>query len=191
MESISKYIDCYKKNRAAQLIAELNWFAMGNSITEIIEKAASSPKLHPHQRRVGKKKLKCKSKKLLAIECKIAEKTDFDELHKLIKDAKVRGVGELTNYDIALRISWYLYYVKKVKNILPKKVYLHSGTRKGAKILAEILDVSILSKPLDKENSKIFGELKPYQIEDFLCVCKGCFGGKNEKSKCCPKNCGC
>ena len=123
----------------------------------------------------------------------LAKQNNFDKLHTLIENAKVTGVGKLANYDIALRISWYLHSVEKVNNILPKKVYLHSGTRDGAKKLMDkgILKVSNLRKPLEKENLEIFGELKPYQIEDFLCVCKGCFGDKNGRSKCCPKNCGC
>ena len=41
---------------------------------------------------------------------------------------QIKGIGELTIYDTALRIGFYL-------DIYPDKVYLHAGTREGAKRL--------------------------------------------------------
>ena len=69
---------------------------------------------------------------------------DFAELFALIDAAMepIPGLGELYVYDTSLRIGSRL-------NLLPKKVYLHAGTRRGARALglnarAATLDVSDL-----------------------------------------------
>jgi len=68
--------------------------------------------------------------------------------------------GELTVYDTALRIGAYL-------RIEPEKVFLHRGTRDGAKALG--FKGGKRSIRLD-ELPKAFHGLKPYQIEDCLCI---------------------
>jgi hypothetical protein len=40
----------------------------------------------------------------------------------------IKGFGELAVYDCSLRVGSYL-------NLLPDKIYLHAGTRKGAEAL--------------------------------------------------------
>jgi hypothetical protein len=57
----------------------------------------------------------------------------------------------------------------KVVRFYPLKVYLHRGTRIGAENLGvsngkDVLDMSELPKALQK--------MEPYQVEDFLCICK-------------------
>jgi hypothetical protein len=66
----------------------------------------------------------------------------------------------LTIYDTALRIGASL-------GLEPQSVYLHAGTRFGARRLgldwrAETIPVSALPPPLRK--------LKPREIEDLLCI---------------------
>jgi hypothetical protein len=70
--------------------------------------------------------------------------------------------GELTVYDAALRIGTY----RELK-LEPKEIYLHAGTRKGAKTLG--FKGRRRSIRLD-ELPKAFYRLKPYQIEDCLCI---------------------
>jgi hypothetical protein len=90
----------------------------------------------------------------------------FHELWQLIRKilGTVTGLGELYIYDTALRIGAYL-------NILPERVYLHAGTRTGAKAFGitsrhtEWLDVDELPAPLK--------ELPPHEVEDILCIYKG------------------
>jgi hypothetical protein len=72
----------------------------------------------------------------------------------------IRGLGHLYTYDTALRIGAKL-------DLLPEKVYLHAGTRKGAKALgldwkARALEVASIPDELH--------ELEPREIEDFLCI---------------------
>jgi len=50
------------------------------------------------------------------------------ELLNHIESCRVYGVGELACYDAALRIGGNL-------NIFPEKIYLHAGTRTGAREL--------------------------------------------------------
>ncbi|HQM80509.1 MAG TPA: hypothetical protein PLX02_02700 [Syntrophorhabdaceae bacterium] len=77
-------------------------------------------------------------------------------------DLPIPGIGELAVYDTALRIGAFL-------RIEPSKVFLHAGTRTGARALgletsAEFLEVS--SVPSE------FQVLKPSEIEDVLCIYK-------------------
>jgi len=86
----------------------------------------------------------------------------FEALHEEVKKAidPIKGIGELTVYDTAHRIGAYL-------KLRPKFVYLHTGTRRGAKALgldhrAEKLPKSIFPKE--------FHCLSEEQIEDCLCI---------------------
>ena len=76
---------------------------------------------------------------------------------------KIKGIGELTHYDFALRIGAYLGH-------FPQKIYLHSGTKEGAESLLKkkISEDSLETKDFPKELQC----LKPYHIENFLCIYK-------------------
>jgi len=94
----------------------------------------------------------------------LSEIASFDDLHERVESAigRIKGIGPLTIYDIAHRLGVYL-------GVRPKDVYLHCGTREGAKALgldytAEKLAVSDLPAPLHA--------LQPDQIEDCLCIFK-------------------
>jgi len=95
---------------------------------------------------------------------RLEQTADFDELHQRVDQAigSLHGIGELTVYDTALRIGARLGF-------LPERVYLHSGTRVGARALgldwrATVLDVSDLPRELR--------DLRPHEIEDCLCIFK-------------------
>lgn len=60
----------------------------------------------------------------------ILKSTTFDNLFQIVLESKVKGFGELSIYDTALRIASQM-------NIEPDKVYLHAGSRKGAELLEE------------------------------------------------------
>jgi hypothetical protein len=146
-------------------LAEIDWFARQPSFHAAIETAAlavnSRRKRYSHQRRLTKLALErargALSKRARAME----EADDFSELFDLIDAAlePIPGLGELYVYDTALRIGAKL-------NLFPEKVYLHAGTRLGARALglrvAATLDVSELPKE--------FRRLKPHEIEDVLCI---------------------
>lgn len=74
----------------------------------------------------------------------------------------LHGIGELTVYDTALRIGAKL-------GLLPKKVYLHAGTRAGARALG--LNWKATSLAVRELPSELL-TLTPHEIEDCLCIFK-------------------
>lgn len=96
-------------------------------------------------------------------------------MHALIERlvGRTRGIGELYVYDTALRIGAWL-------ELFPGKVYLHAGTRWGARALgfdpkARALEVSELPQELQ--------QLEPYEIEDLLCIFKDKLAGVRTETR--------
>jgi hypothetical protein len=94
--------------------------------------------------------------------------TSFHALHTVLLEllGKVQGLGELYFYDTALRLGATLGYA-------PKFVYLHRGTRAGAKALGlngsePYVTLGDLPAPIRV--------LAPHEVEDFLCIYKGQLG---------------
>jgi len=118
---------------------------------------------HPHQWRLWDSTAHEAETILLQNINRIAACKDFDSLHNLVKKIlNIPGAGEMYWYDTAFRIGINL-------RIYPGKVYLHRGTRDGAKNLGlpfekDALEISELPQELQK--------LKPHQTEDFLCIYK-------------------
>lgn len=57
----------------------------------------------------------------------------FDAFHDWINENKPYGIGPVTVYDVAVRISAFL-------DIKPTTVYMHAGVRQGMKALEEALE---------------------------------------------------
>jgi len=149
---------------------ELDWFSQLMP-REAIEKAAMSVdsrgKRHGHQRRIKNKALKQATKALLTVARKLQKCVTFDELQKAVEavQSKVNGTGPLYAYDVALRIGANM-------GLLPKKVYLHAGTRKGAaKLGVDTRSGTVDVKTLPPE----FRGVPELEIEDILCIYKGNF----------------
>ncbi len=135
---------------------------------EAIERAALAKdergKRFSHQRRLRGSVLR-KARNILVDAAKeLWRCPSFDQFHRLIQELLngMRGLGELYYYDTALRIGARM-------GLMPKRVYLHRGTRDGAHALrldwrADSLDPRTLPKAL--------AVLKPHEIEDFLCIYK-------------------
>jgi hypothetical protein len=117
-----------------------------------------------HQRRLKRPELR-KAEGILSESLgKLRHSKSFAALHELIIVLLegVSGLGELYYYDTALRIGANL-------NKMPQRVYLHRGTREGARALgldwrADSIDPSMVPKEL--------GVLEPHEMEDFLCIFK-------------------
>jgi hypothetical protein len=95
---------------------------------------------------------------------KLRNSKSFADLHELIMALLegIGGLGELYYYDTALRIGANL-------KLMPQLVYLHRGTRDGARALgldwhANAVDPRHLPKKL--------AVLEPHEMEDFLCIYK-------------------
>lgn len=112
----------------------VDWFTQHTSLESAISDATLSMdwegKRFSHQHRLKKAILESAKKKLLSIASKLRACTTFEELHDLIGNAlkSVDGAGELYVYDVSLRIGSKL-------ELFPRKVFLHAGTRQGARAL--------------------------------------------------------
>lgn len=113
-----------------------------------------------HQRRIPASVLERVAEQLGQRQAEIDSCDDFEALHRVVVGvcAPIHGAGELLAYDVAFRIGAYL-------GIEPSRVYLHAGTRKGARhlgISGNVVDMADLPAALHG--------LKPWQAEDFLCI---------------------
>jgi hypothetical protein len=108
-------------------------FCVGQeSLKDAIQVAAKAVdgnnKTHFHQRRVGRSELNNWAEKLGTFEEIFEKSTTFDEVFATVDKANTENIGELTVFDTAFRIGNFL-------KLFPEKIYLHSGTRKGAEQL--------------------------------------------------------
>jgi hypothetical protein len=78
----------------------------------------------------------------------------------------ILGIGTLFIYDATPRIGAKL-------NFEPKKVHIHSGTKKGAHALGVFSLNDIVNKSCFPDG---ICDLEPLQIEDLLCIFKDKFG---------------
>lgn len=159
---VSDYIREYRDNARA----EMRFFEIQRSPCAAIRKATlcilPSGKRHPHQRRIPKAVLEQAEARLQAIGRSLAKAADFDDLHRLVEQhiGGIHGVGALTVYDIAHRLGAYF-------GKAPELVYLHAGTRTGARVF-KISGDSVHPKNLPDA----FSRLKPAEIEDCFCIYK-------------------
>jgi len=150
---------------------ELDWFQQQPSLSSAVEKASYAlnkrGKQYSHQWRLKKVNLE-KGNQILQDNINlIAQCQDFDELFSLVERMilPIHGLGELYAYDTAFRIGTKL-------GLAPKKVYLHAGTREGARKLG--LDHK--AETIEMENiPAALQELEPHEIEDVLCIFKDRF----------------
>lgn len=166
----------YRRWHQARSKAELDLFAAEASLARAVRRAAlaktPSGKRYPHQRRRKSEALKKGAEKLASVLSKIDAATNFAKLLAVVNDAvrTVSDLGELYVYDTALRIGAY-------KGILPTRVYLHAGTREGAKALE--LDFERRRVALDTfEVPEPLRALAPHELEDVLCIYKRYFSGE-------------
>jgi hypothetical protein len=162
--NLADIVKTYSKYYAAENKRYLQYYQTRRTLKEAVEKSALAElpngKRYSHQYRIPHSVLVKAKKALLKvnlINCKT-----FDELHQLVtrKIGLIHGIGELTIYDTAHRLGSYL-------NLEPEYVYLHAGTRAGAKAL----NPGFKSKKLIKaELPPEFQKLSPDQIEDCLCI---------------------
>jgi hypothetical protein len=166
--SLSELARHYVRHHRVNAAAELRCFAEYHALTDAIAAAALAKgrdgKRLSHQRRIPAKVLEQVRRRLVAAERDLASSQSFAELHDRV-EALIRllhGVGELMVYDTALRIG------AKLK-LEPEAVYLHAGTRNGARSLG--LSVRRASVPA-AEFPRSLRRLRPREIEDLLCIYK-------------------
>lgn len=159
---IDDYIRSRRKCAKKELAAFRNHRRLSNCISQAgLARTQDGKRLH-HQRRIPRQTLRAWASALLRKERLIRSCRSFKELFEVLdnQSRKFWRNGELTVYDTALRIGAYLRRE-------PTEVFLHRGTRKGAKALGfDSKRRSIRPRELPKE----FRLLKPREIEDCLCI---------------------
>ncbi len=176
--NLGAMVRAYEARHRARSREELASFAAEPTLDAAVRRAglAQRPdgKRYDHQRRLP-----------LAVVLQVAtcqleharfdRAADFDELHRLVDKAigSIRGVGELTVYDTAVRIGAKL-------GLKPQRVYLHSGTREGARALGldwRMAHLTVAQCPRELHR------LAPHEIEDCLCIFKGRLGISRPSNK--------
>ena len=170
LPTLTSVVGAYCNNHRSLAQAEMAYYAGLPSMSEAVHRASRAErpdgKRHDHQTRIRCSALEQAERQLAHLNLNAVQ--DFNDLHSFIAGAigRVPGVGKLMVYDTSLRIGAKL-------GLEPEVVYLHAGTRAGAKALgldfsALYLHVSDLPTP--------FRSLRPREIEDALCIYKRHFG---------------
>ena len=166
LHSIAAIIRDYVRRHRPKTTRELQHFRSLGSLDETITQAglALRPdgKRWSHQRRIPKAALERATRQLRRTRLEGA--ASFADLMTRVTSAvrSIRGIGELYAYDTAIRIGAHL-------GLLPTEVYLHAGTRRGARALG--LDHRSESISIDLLPVALQG-LPPYEVEDILCIYK-------------------
>jgi hypothetical protein len=166
--NLKAIVRIYVRDIRPRAQAELDWFQQQPTLESAIEQAAlatnSRGKRYSHQRRLRKAALEEARRVLLMNSEAIAQSKSFDDLFSLAETMlkRITGIGELYIYDTSLRIGAKLH-------LLPTKVYLHAGTRKGARALGFDGRARALKVP---EMPPELRQLEPHEIEDVFCIFK-------------------
>jgi hypothetical protein len=171
LKSLRSIVDDYIAEYRDEAATELNHFRDQPSLAEAIRFStwaiAENGQRHGHQRRRSFTELSSWNRALQGRASVIRRSASFEQLHDLLGQLSkdISGIGRLTVYDTAQRLGAF-------KGLRPRRVYLHRGTRVGAKNLG--LDVSLGSLELALFPREL-RRLRPYEIEDCLCIYKAHF----------------
>ena len=145
-------------------------FYQSLSLSQAIEYAASAVdpegKINPHQRRIGKKRLRQSAGFLNNYASEIKSAKSFADLFavtEVIKEEN-RGLGNLWSYDTALRIAF-----KLGEPFHPQAVFIQAGVVKGVKKISPKEPITSRTLPVSKFPNAL-QKLDPFEIENFLCV---------------------
>lgn len=172
VSGLKDIVSVYIQEHRPRIERQLRLFRIQRTLEDAISMAglATSPtgKRFDHQRRIPREALKVSAETLLKAEARIKGCKTFHDLIELVESEirPIDGIAALTVYDTAVRIGAKL-------GLEPDRVYLHAGTKAGAKALG----LSVRKKKWlgAKDLPKEFRRLKPGEIEDCLCIFKGQF----------------
>jgi hypothetical protein len=153
----------YVIEKRPHAIAESESFAREPTFQAAVRRAAlgltAEGKVHSHQRRVGARHRWAEH---LLAHLDLLEAESFEELFAVIESLIIPGIKEMTVYDTAHRIGAKL-------GLEPRLVYLHRGTRDGAVLLGFSRKLRTLEP---SQLPPAYQGLRPYEIEDCLCMYK-------------------
>jgi len=152
---------------------EIAWLHEQPNLRAAIDVAARAVdrqgRRHPHQFRIRRDAIVRARAALLVVERQLARAESFDEVFRIVTEQlrDVAGVGELYAYDTSFRIGAYL-------RLFPTRVYLHAGTRGGARALGLDCSKGFLDM---NEVPAALRHRKAHEVEDILCIFKDRFSG--------------
>jgi len=166
-------VEDYRRNFRPSADEERDFFKNSPSMEVLLDDAGRAirpdGKRHNHQRLIPRSVLSRATTILKQNRDRLRACGTFDELHSLciVLLRGGWGAGELYVYDTALRIGAFL-------QLRPDAVYLHAGTRVGARALG--LDVSA-GKLMPQDLPPPIRVLSADEMEDFLCIYKSELAG--------------
>jgi len=151
---------------------ELDWFATQTTFRGAIRAVARAEGRRgerlDHQRRIRRGAVPEAEVALMKSASLLRRVASFAELLQAIEITlrPIFGIGELYCYDAALRLGCYL-------SLAPEYVYLHAGTRKGARAFATLRGkISLLPREAFPEELR---NRSAGEIENILCVYENIF----------------
>lgn len=165
-DGLRAIVRAYLQNCQPRLAAQLRSFAEEPTPRSAVSRAALAQepdgRRYSHQRRIRRTVLQ-EARRLL-LDFDLGGVSQFTELHSAVQRTigPIAGAGELLIYDTALRIGAKL-------NVMPKAVYMHAGTRRGARALGlewKQPTISVQDLPI------VLRDLQPHEVEDLLCIFK-------------------
>jgi hypothetical protein len=165
---LTEIIKLYKKNYGADsdgcILYAKNQKTLANAIKISTSSIDEDGNKHGHQNRIPHLVLELWNDAVLQKLSSLKKVKSFDEILCILRLARIHGIGELTIYDTASRIGAFL-------NLFPNKIYLHAGTKIGAKnLLGKVSANYILKTDLPKQFRR--SDLACWEIEDILCIFK-------------------
>lgn len=151
---------------------ELTWFRNQSSLEDALGTAGEARDdrghRYSHQRRIKSHAIREATRRLGDAHDNIQRSSSFHELWNTIDSLlePIEGIGELYVYDTALRIGAQL-------GLKPERVYLHAGTRTGARQLGLLNGRDESKEWLEmKEVPAPLRSLSPSDVENLLCIYK-------------------
>jgi hypothetical protein len=167
MRELSVLVRAYLMKDASRLDSLLQHFAqlqLDQAIRDAALARTQDGSKHSHQQRIEISSLEAAAASLLQVRGRIEQCETFEALYDLICEVTghVERFGRLARYDTALRIGARL-------GKMPKLVFLQTGALKGFRALKLRTSEKAVAPGVLPESVQA---LKPYQIEDFLCIYK-------------------
>lgn len=175
-----RYVDRQKTDQVIKYCGEAATLAL--AVQRAVEARDENGKHHNHQSKVDITARRLFGRRIMSRFRRGALPVDdFDDLYDALDARKPYGIGPVTVYDVAIRISAYL-------GIEPTSVYMHAGVRQGMRALSEAL---IRTKQFDNDLNEIsnwrddkvpvrrfpapLNTMKADDVEDILCTYREVF----------------
>jgi len=170
--SLGAIIRDYLVNFQPEHERELMWFRNQASLEDALRFATQAQddqgRRYSHQRRIKSQAISDASRALADAHDDLRKCSSFHQLWTLIGSYldSIKGVRELYVYDCACRLGAHL-------GLKPERVYLHAGTREGAKNLGLLSPKRPSTLWLEPEELPVaLRRLPPSDVENLLCIYK-------------------